>query len=123
LVTETLAYTKILLGGPYGRGAAWYEKIRLIQKDDEDFCKNNPYLPVRASFTQCSTFKTKQGISVTMAISIVPFTENEEMTSYFVRSTNDSLYHDLIISSIELEKDFSGSRDDVRRLVESINFF
>lgn len=119
LATETLAYTSSHLDGRYAQGAAWDEKVRVIPKDKEDFCSNNPYLPKGTSFVRCSVLKTEHGISVAVAEGIVPFTDNEQMTSFFIR-TDNPLYYDLIVSSVELEKIFPTSKIDMRKLVESI---
>jgi hypothetical protein len=122
LVTETEAYTQMLTDGSNGRGAAWYEKLRYQLKSD--YCNDNPYLPSDYIPDTCEKFETKNGIKMTEIIDIVPFTDDQMMTSFFFQSPiSNTSYREFVFSLVQLGEDMSLSESDARKMIESITFF
>lgn len=118
LSTEGIDYTSTEIP----RGADWRFRLISMPKEQENFCLNNPFIPMGnkgGRLENCNKFKTASGLSVTKGVREIPFTEKEKMTVYFIR-TNHPIFYDLVLSSQYLKS--STSENELQKLIETIKF-
>jgi len=117
LATEGMDYTNTEIP----RGVDWRYRLLSLPKEQEDFCSNNPFIPSDnrgGSLKDCESFKTVAGLTAAKGVQIVPFSENETMTVYFIR-TSHPVYYDVVVSSQYLSTSLT-TESDIRKLVETI---
>lgn len=118
LSTEGVDYTNTEIP----RGADWRFRLISMPKEQENFCLNNPFIPMGnkgGHLENCKKFKTASELLVTKGVREIPFTENEKMTVYFIR-TNHPIFYDLVLSSQYLKS--STSENELQQLIETIKF-
>lgn len=124
LSTEGVDFTKT--GIP--KGVDWRFRMIFIQKGQENFCSNNPYTTTTdkgrgGDLGECVTFKNNQNLTVVKGTRGVPFTEQDRMVAYFVRSLHP-VFYDVVLSGQYLKSPFyPQAEDDIKKLVDTIRFF